>query len=128
MKCSLCTALLIGCLAVGLTGCQTSEPTMAPLPNELPDRPALNSVPDEAHYVAVSPGMGGFTYPLLEGQPYYIVDVEADRVLNEGVADRDGDIELKDGVVTFAGRRLFESETEGGRRIALFVKRELQQE
>lgn len=127
MKCAICTALLAGCLVVALAGCRTTEPTMAPLPQELPDRPALNSVPDDSHYVAMSPGMGGFTYPLIDGQPYYIVDVEADRVLSEGVADRDGELELKEGKVTFAGRTLFESETEGGRPIALFVKRELQQ-
>ncbi len=122
-----CIALLSGCLGFGLAGCMTTEPTMAPLPRELADRPTLRSVPADSHYVATSPGMGGFTYPLLKGQPYYVVDLEADRVLSEGVADRDGELELKDGKVTFAGRTLFEGEAEGGRRIGLFVKRELQQ-
>lgn len=126
MKRTIGTTLLAATLCVGIVGCTQDEPTMAPLPQELPDRPVLDSVPDDATYVQTSTGMGGFTYPLKKGQPYYIVDLDADRVIKEGVAERDGDLEVKDGKITFDGESMFDGVMEGGRRIGLFVKGDLQ--
>ena len=128
MKPRVATAILTAVIGVGIAGCTQSEPTLAPVPQELPDRPALNSVPDDAHYVQTSTGMGGFNYPLEEGQPFYVVDLDADRVIAEGVASDKGELKYQNGDVIVNGRTLYDANEPVSRRVGLFVKRELVQD
>lgn len=107
-------------VALVLGGCRSDEPEIHMFDTITP-RPAVDSVGNDTLFVAQMSGPGGFTFDIPKGYRYYLVDLEADRVLHSGVTERSGKIEVgKDGA-TFRGDSIWEGDTQSANQIGLFL-------
>lgn len=107
------TALVLG-------GCASDEPEIHMFDTITP-RPAVDSVGDDTLFVAQMSGPGGFTFDIPRGYRYYLVDLEADRVLHSGITESSGKLEVgKDGA-TFDGDDIWEGDTQSAMDIGLFL-------
>ena len=106
--------------ALSLGGCASNDPQLVTFDTITP-RPDVDSVGDETLFVAQMTGPGGFTFDMPRGYRYYLVDLEADRVLTSDVTTEAGKIEVgKDGA-TFEGEQIWEGDTQGAQQIGLFI-------
>ena len=116
-------------LAAGMVaGCATNDerPGLAPVPEGLEPRPDLESVAPNAVRAAVAQGGAGFSYDLVKGQRYYLVDETVDRLITSELADRDGELTIGEDGAKFRGRSVWDGTIDANSQIGLYLARQLE--
>ena len=120
MKRFVTNTLFAAIVGVGLAGCASRAPEVVNF-EELPNRPTVKSAPQDSTFVARTVAPGGLTFDVPKGYRYYLVDLEADRLITSDVAKRAGKLEVGNEGAEFDGDSIWKGDTQGAGQIGLFI-------